>query len=94
MHYLLLDPERNYRCIGDVAVYYFFPVFQHEVAGRDDDKVTKQHDPSQCNVPVFVNDSCDNIRSARTSVRRESNADAAATERCSDDTCHERLVVQ
>ena len=36
----------------------------------------------------------DNIRSARTSVRRESNADAAATERCSDDTCHERLVVQ
>ena len=53
---------------GDITVYHFLPVFQYKVAGRDDDKVANQHYPSQCDIPVFIDDSGDNIRSARASV--------------------------
>ena len=79
---------------GDETEDYPAPVMEYKVTGADDEYITNHDHSSQRYVFVFIDNSGDNIRSARTSVRRESNADAAATERCSDDTCHERLVVQ
>ena len=92
VHHLVQYEAANVE--GDITVYHFFPVLQHKVAGRNNDKVANQHHPSQRDVSVFIDDSGYNIRTARTSVRGESDADAAATERRADDACHERLVVQ
>ena len=79
---------------GDVSVDNFFPVLQREVAGRNDDEVADQHDASQRDVAILVDDGGDDIRSARTAVRRKGDADAASAERSSDDAGHEGLVVE
>ena len=92
VHYLIQYETANVQ--GDVAVYYFLPVFQYKIAGGDNDEIANQHYPPQCDVSIFIDDSGDNICSARTSIGRESDADTASAKRCADDTCHERLVVQ
>ena len=66
VHYLVQYEAANIK--GHISIYYLFPVFQYEIAGRDNDQVTYQHDSSQSDVAVFVDDSGDDVGSAGTSV--------------------------
>ena len=92
VHYLIEDETANVKCCK--SVYHLLPVLQNEITGGNDDHIADQYDSSQGYVPVFVDDSGNDVRTAGASVGAERNSDTAATERCSDDACHERLVAK
>lgn len=92
VHYLIEDETANVKCCK--SVYHLLPVLQNEITGGNDDHIADQYDSSQGYVPVFVDDGGNDVRTAGASVGAERNSDTAATERCSDDACLERLVAK
>ena len=92
VHYLVEDETANVK--GCKSVYYFLPILQNEVTGGNDNHIADQYDSSQGDIPILVDDSGNDVRTAGTSVGAEGDSDTAAAERCSDDACHERLVLK
>ena len=92
VHYLIQNKTANVQ--GYITVNYLFPILQYKVTGRNDNQVTNQHYTPQRDVTVFVDDGGNDICSTCTTVGRKSDAYAASAEGCTDDTRHERLVVQ
>ena len=69
------------------------PVVEHEVARRNDEYVAEHDNASETHVLVLVDNGCDNIRAASTSVAEEANGQTASLEACAYDAGHEGLVV-
>ena len=92
VHYLIQNKTANVQ--GYITVNHLLPIFQHKITGRNDNQVTDQHYTPQRDIPVFIDDGGNDIRSACATIGRKSNAYAASAEGCTDDARHERLIVQ
>ena len=62
---------------GHITVNHFLQVVQYKIAGCDDDHIAEHNHASQADIPVFVDNSSNDIRSSRAPVRGESETDAA-----------------
>lgn len=67
------------------------PIVEYEVAGTDDDNVASHNHASQSDVAVFMDDGCDNVRTARTSVAVEHYAQTRTAHGCAYEASHEIL---
>ena len=80
------DDKQSYK-----TKYHTSPVMKYHVAGTDDDEVTGHYHASQCDILVFVDDGCNNIRTSRATVTVEYDAQAGTAHCSTYQTSHEVL---
>ena len=80
------DDEQRYKTENHPS-----PIVEYEVAGTDDDNVASHNHASQSDVAVFMDDGCDNVRTARTSVAVEHYAQTRTAHGGTYEASHEIL---
>ena len=80
------DDKQSYK-----TKYHTSPVMKYHVAGTDDDKVAGHHHASQCDIFVFVDDGCNNIRTSRAAVAVEYDTQSGTAHCSTYQTSHEVL---
>ena len=79
---------------GHVTINHLLQIVQYKIAGCNNDHITEHNHTPQADIPVFVDNRCNNIRSSRTSVRSKGKTDTASTKDSTQDTSHKRLIMQ
>ena len=78
VHHLIQNEAADIK--GYITINDLFPIMQDKITTRNDNQITKHHNPSQRDISVFIDNCGNDIRTTCTTIKRERKANSHTTE--------------